>query len=161
MLDRAFDHLVDLLGLAHVELYRERVDARLAQRVPPAFEMIGIAAGDGDARAERSEAARDRQADARTAAGDDGDLVLQQGWIEHDPRLSMLRLHDVEHAPALRDDPAGARARWLRSVAGAAAGAGAAACTRAAACHAAAGDRAAARARAGTGVSAGRIRPAG
>jgi hypothetical protein len=85
VLHRALDHLVDLLGLAHVELHGERVDAGGAQRGAPGLEMLRVAAGDGDARAERAQPFRDGETDPRAAAGDHRDPIVQQALLEHDP----------------------------------------------------------------------------
>ena len=85
MLHRALDHLVDLLGLADVELNGERVDAGCAQRRAPGLEIGGIAAGDRDAGAERTEPLRDRETDAGAAAGDHRDLSLEEMLREHGP----------------------------------------------------------------------------
>ena len=64
----------------------------------PFSRLHRIAAGDRDARAERSEPLRDRQADAGAAAGDHRDLVLQEMCANMHARLSVLRLRHVEHA---------------------------------------------------------------
>src|SRR5262249_16917861 len=95
-------HLVDLFGIAYVELNGQRVDPDLAQSVAALLEMICVSAGDRDARAERAQALRDSQTDAGAASGDHGDLILQQVGFEHDARLSVLRLRHVARAIAPR-----------------------------------------------------------
>ena len=76
--DRALDHLVDLLGLAHVDLHRERIEPGVAQarRCPtPGSSSCGCRST--IARAELAEPLRDREPDAGAAAGDDGDLIVR------------------------------------------------------------------------------------
>src|SRR6185369_11010650 len=92
MLDGALHHFVHLIGNSYVDLHRERINARLAQRVRTLFQVPRVAAADGDARAQRTEALRDREADAGAAAGDDGDLAFEQVGKEHGAQLSVLRL---------------------------------------------------------------------
>ena len=84
VLDRALDHLVDLLRLAHVDLHGQRIEPGVAQRRRSRLEVRRVPAADHDARAERSEALRDREPDSRAAAGDDRDLTLEHRRTKHD-----------------------------------------------------------------------------
>ena len=67
----ALHHLVHLLGLADVDLHGERVVAGVPQLRGAALEILRVAAADDERGAELAEPLRDRQADARSAAGDD------------------------------------------------------------------------------------------
>ena len=92
MLHRALDHLVDLLGLAHVELHGERVDAAFAQRGPSVLEILELRL----AIAIRAQAIRGRpcghRGRSRFRRRYHRDLVLQQVCVEHDVRCrSQLR----------------------------------------------------------------------
>jgi hypothetical protein len=49
--------------------------------------MFVVAAGDRDARTERSQSPRDRQADAGSTAGDHRDAILEELSLEHDPLI--------------------------------------------------------------------------
>ena len=65
VLDGALDQLVDLLGIAHVDLDGQRIEPGMAQLCRSRFEVRRVPAADDDARAERAEALRDRETDAR------------------------------------------------------------------------------------------------
>ena len=70
MADHARDHLVDLLGLSHVDLDRLRVQTRVAQFGGAALEMFGAPAANRDERTELAEPRRDREPETGAAAGD-------------------------------------------------------------------------------------------
>ena len=76
----ARDHLVDLLRLADVDLHGERIEPGMPQlRASRCSRFVGVAAADRRSRAPSSpRRLRDRQADAGAAAGDDGDLALEE-----------------------------------------------------------------------------------
>ena len=55
------DHLVDLLGLPHVDLDRLRIEPRVTQLRRAALEMFGVPAANRDERAELAEPRGDRR----------------------------------------------------------------------------------------------------
>ncbi len=72
-------HLRLLADVAHVD----RADAaRGFDLALHRGQFVGVAADDRDGRAERRELVRSAAADSRAAAGDDGDLALQQAGCE-------------------------------------------------------------------------------
>ena len=54
------------------------VQPRAGELGPGRLELGGVAPGDGDLRAELAERARDGEADAAAAAGDDGDVSVEE-----------------------------------------------------------------------------------
>src|SRR5918994_5072237 len=91
VLDGALDELVDLLGVAHVDLPGERIEAGMTEFCRPRLEVRRIPAADDDARAERTEAFRDGETDAGASAGDHGDTTLEHLGTKHQIRLSQVR----------------------------------------------------------------------
>ena len=61
---------LDALGIAHVDLRRERPDAERAAQLGGLLDRLGAAAADGDRRASLGERERERPAHAGAAAGD-------------------------------------------------------------------------------------------
>ena len=84
VLDRALDELVDLLGVAHVDLDGQRIESGMTELCRSGLEVRRVPAADDDARAERTEALRDGETDARAATGDDGHATLEHLGTKHE-----------------------------------------------------------------------------
>jgi hypothetical protein len=83
MPDDPRDHFIDLLGVPDVDLHDERIEPGVPQLGAAAHDVLCVAASNGDPRAQRAQARRDREAQARAPARHDSDLVFQQRRSEH------------------------------------------------------------------------------
>jgi hypothetical protein len=79
----AHHHLVHLLGIANVELNRERIEPGVTEIRRPLFQMLGVATRNGDAGAELAQAFCYREPDPGSTTGDDRDLTFEQRGDEH------------------------------------------------------------------------------
>ena len=78
-LTRALDELVDLLGIADVDLHGQAGRGRRAAARRAGFQVRRVPAADDDAGAELAEPLRHREADSGSAAGHDRHAILEQG----------------------------------------------------------------------------------